>query len=113
MLNAKKFTNSSYKNAYINFVIKIQFLFIALILVPLQLFEHSKLTNLVPSGSHGLVEYHNGKYSGKKKLKLKKMKMNIFNFLGKIATDSHPQPAFTFSKLTIEALEQGLKCVQS
>ena len=72
MLNAQKFTNSSYKNTYINFVIKIQFLFIAVILVPLQLFEYSKLTNLVPLESHGRVEYHNGKYSGKKKIKVEK-----------------------------------------
>ena len=47
----------------------------------------------------------------KEELKLKKIEMNIFKFLCKIATAS--QSAFTCSKLTIETLEQGVKFVQS
>ena len=37
--------------------------------------------------SYGRVEYYNGSCFGKKKLRLKKIKMKIFNFLSKIAAD--------------------------
>ena len=42
---------------------------------------------MVSLESDSRVEYYNGKYFGKKELKLKKMTINIFNFSCEIAAD--------------------------
>ena len=43
--------------------------------------------NLEPLEYHGRVEYYSRKYFEKKDLTLKKIRMEIFNFLCKVTTD--------------------------